>query len=192
MPSKDNTNLILAVALSVAVHGLLLMVLSWHGSVPSSPPTFSALEVHLVDQLEVTSPLKTSSPQHTESISTAASEHPLERSSETKESSSSEPSPIPTTWIPLEAAVKSFPEIPLPPETASATGYVELEIELDHTGKPTVVTVKKESPPGFFAEWGWSMGMQGTYTPKITRSGPVPSVLRVRLDITGGGAILGS
>ena len=191
MPSKDNTNLILAVALSVAVHGLLLMVLSWRGSVPSSPHTSSALEVHLVDQLEVTSPLETSSP-HTESIFAAASEHPLERSSEAKESSSSEPSPIPTTWIPSEAAVKSFPEIPLPPETASATGYVELEIELDPTGKPTVVTVKKESPSGFFAEWGWSMRMQGTYAPKITRSGPVPSVLRVRLDITGGGAILGS
>ena len=30
------------------------------------------------------------------------------------------------------------------------------------------------------------MGMQGSYTPKVTTQGPAPSTIRVRLDIAGG------
>ena len=163
MASRQNHSILsIALCVSVFAHALVLLVLSQRGPGMNST-TYS----------DAVSPLR---------IEIVA---PLEETTTTKARPDG-PSPVSTTWVPAEASVKTFPELPLPSDTASATGFVELEIELDDKGKPITVTVKKESPSGFFAEWGWAMGMQGSYTPKVTTQGPAPSTIRVRLDIAGG------
>lgn len=170
MASRQNHSILsIALCVSVLAHVLVLLVLSQRGPGMNSTTYSDAvipLRIEIVDPLEATTTTKAASP--------------------TSASRPDGPSPVSTTWVPAEASVKTFPELPLPSDTASATGFVELEIELDDKGKPITVTVKKESPSGFFAEWGWAMGMQGSYTPKVTTHGPVPSTIRVRLDIAGG------
>ena len=170
MASRQNHSILsIALCVSVLAHALVLLVLSQRGPGMNSTTYSDAvipLRIEIVDPLEATTTTKAAPPKSA--------------------SRPDGPSPVSTTWVPAEASVKTFPELPLPSDTASATGFVELEIELDDKGKPITVTVKKESPSGFFAEWGWAMGMQGSYTPKVTTHGPAPSTIRVRLDITGG------
>ena len=184
MASRQNHSILsIALCVSVLAHALVLLVLSQRGPGTNSTTysdAVSPLRIEIVAPLEETTTTKAAPPK------AATAPPPSESDTHPSASRPDGPSPVSTTWVPAEASVKTFPELPLPSDTASATGFVELEIELDDKGKPITVTVKKESPSGFFAEWGWAMGMQGSYTPKVTTHGPAPSTIRVRLDIAGG------
>lgn len=174
---------------SFFVHVLLLYGLVRPGgsTQTSTPPQNSVIQVQLVPGLplpqavlDVPLPQK-NAPTATEQPAQPLNDVALKKSASPVQSQTGFLSP--TSASPK---VKKFPDLAYPPDTVNISATLEIEVSLDKDGKATDVKVLSESPKSLFTEWAWELGMQGEYSPKVTPAGPVPSTLRIRLDITPG------
>ena len=176
---------------SFLLHGLLLYALARPGATPSGADApVQALRVQLVQQPipATTEPSPTAPMAQSESTtpeSTAASVETPKSLQAASTQSQEEPRAM-MLWQPQEPKVKKMPELVFPPDTVNITAVLEIEVQLDKDGTALDVKIVRESPKAMFTEWAWEMGMKGQYQPKITASGPVPSKLNIRIDITPG------
>ena len=156
MASRQNHSILsIALCVSVLAHALVLLVLSQRGPGMNSTTysdAVSPLRIEIVAPLEETTTTKTAPPK------SATAPPPSESDTHPSASRPDGPSPVSTTWVPAEASVKTFPELPLPSDTASATGFVELEIELDDKGKPITVTLTSSLALLSQRERPWAIG----------------------------------
>ena len=152
---QNHSILSIALCVSVLAHALVLLVLSQRGPGMNSTTYSDAvipLRIEIVAPLEETTTTKTAPPK------SATAPPPSESDTHPSASRPDGPSPVSTTWVPAEASVKTFPELPLPSDTASATGFVELEIELDDKGKPITVTLTSSLALLSRRERPWAIG----------------------------------
>ena len=156
MASRQNHSILsIALCVSVLAHALVLLVLSQRGPGMNSTTysdAVSPLRIEIVAPLEETTTTKAAPPK------SATAPPPSESDTHPSASRPDGPSPVSTTWVPAEASVKTFPELPLPSDTASATGFVELEIELDDKGKPITVTLTSSLALLSRRERPWAIG----------------------------------
>lgn len=178
---------------SFLLHGLLLYAIALPGSAPQTTVVQASpvLQIQLVPEA-TTNPEPPVPPVISIEEPTTQLNERSSPSAETPKSAVAAATPNQETtrsavpWRPQEPKVEKMPELAFPPDTVNITAMLEIEVQLDKDGTAQDVKILRESPKAMFTEWAWEMGMKGQYSPKITASGPVPSKLTIRIDITPG------